>query len=119
MKSMEPAMIATPAAYRSEHNNSATRRRWPGLRVPGPWPFSGERPAPAIRSVVAHLRWIGIHLAWLMAGLSLGCLTAAEKNPNSACLDCHSDKTLSKTNSLGKEISLFVDEARFAGTVHQ
>ncbi|HVV73826.1 MAG TPA: hypothetical protein VHI52_20345, partial [Verrucomicrobiae bacterium] len=39
-------------------------------------------------------------------------------NPNSACLDCHSDKTLSKTNAAGKEISLFVDAAKFAGTVH-
>jgi cytochrome b subunit of formate dehydrogenase len=44
---------------------------------------------------------------------------AAELIPNSACLDCHSDKTLSKTNALGKEISLFVDQAKFAATVHR
>jgi len=52
--------------------------------------------------------------------LAVGTLpsSAAEKNPNTACLDCHSDKTLSKTNTLGKEVSLFVDEARFVGTVH-
>ena len=37
---------------------------------------------------------------------------AADKNPNSACLECHSDKTLTKTNAAGKEVSLFVDEAR-------
>jgi cytochrome b subunit of formate dehydrogenase len=42
----------------------------------------------------------------------------AQKNPNSACLDCHSDKTLFRTNSAGQGISLFVDEAKFAGTVH-
>jgi len=37
-------------------------------------------------------------------------LTAAEIK-NSACLVCHSDKTLTTTNAAGKEISLFVDEA--------
>ncbi|MCY2924863.1 MAG: cytochrome c3 family protein, partial [Planctomycetota bacterium] len=40
------------------------------------------------------------------------------KSPNSACLECHSDKTLSKTNAAGKEVSLFVDEARLKATVH-
>jgi cytochrome b subunit of formate dehydrogenase len=44
---------------------------------------------------------------------------AAEKNPNAACLDCHSDKTLTKTNAAGKEISLFVDEHRFMAGVHK
>ncbi len=43
---------------------------------------------------------------------------AADKSPNSACLECHSDKTLTKTNAAGKEISLFVDEARLKATVH-
>ena len=45
--------------------------------------------------------------------------SAAAKNPNSDCFDCHSDKTLYKTNAAGKGISLFVDEARFAATVHK
>ncbi|HVV70021.1 MAG TPA: cytochrome b/b6 domain-containing protein, partial [Verrucomicrobiae bacterium] len=45
--------------------------------------------------------------------------TAAEEIRNSACLDCHSDKTLSKTNAAGKEISLFVDEAKLAASVHK
>ena len=52
-------------------------------------------------------------------GLTPFSLQAAEKNPNAACLDCHADKTLSKTNSAGKEISLFIDEALFASTVHK
>src|SRR5215471_21222860 len=43
----------------------------------------------------------------------------AEPIKNSACLDCHSDKSLSKTNSAGKEISLFVDEAKLAASVHK
>lgn len=39
--------------------------------------------------------------------------------PNSACLDCHSDKTLNKTNAAGREISLFVDPARLGASVHK
>src|ERR1035441_8603624 len=31
---------------------------------------------------------------------------AAEPIKNSACLDCHADKTLTKTNAAGKEVSL-------------
>ncbi len=44
---------------------------------------------------------------------------AAESNPNSACLDCHSDNTLSKTNAAGKEVSLFVDAAKLAASMHK
>src|ERR1041384_1770647 len=43
----------------------------------------------------------------------------AEEIKNSACLDCHSDKTLSKTNAAGKEISLFVDETKLAASIHK
>lgn len=38
---------------------------------------------------------------------------------NSGCLDCHSDKTLYKTNAAGKAISLFVDESKLASSVHR
>src|ERR1039457_205085 len=62
------------------------------------------------------VRIILILLAWCWFGL-LPAL-AADKSPNSACLDCHSDKTLTKTNAAGKEVSLFVDEARLKATVH-
>ncbi len=60
-------------------------------------------------------------LACLGLGPGLGALSslAADKGPNSACLECHSDKTLTKTNAAGKEISLFVDQARLAATVHK
>jgi len=37
---------------------------------------------------------------------------------NSDCLDCHSDNTLYKTNSAGKAISLFVDQAKLAASAH-
>jgi cytochrome b subunit of formate dehydrogenase len=56
----------------------------------------------------------------LLAGCGLGLLSAvADKSPNSACLECHSDKTLSKTNAAGKEVSLFVDEAKLKATLHK
>jgi formate dehydrogenase gamma subunit len=37
---------------------------------------------------------------------------------DSDCLDCHGDNTLTETNSAGKVISLFVDSARLATSVH-
>ena len=44
-------------------------------------------------------------------------LTAQSKD-DQVCLDCHSDKTLTKTKN-GKVISLFVNGKSFAGTVHE
>jgi len=38
---------------------------------------------------------------------------------NSDCLECHSDKTLYKTNAAGKAVSLFVDPARLAASAHK
>ncbi len=49
--------------------------------------------------------------------ISFGAL-AAEALKDSDCLDCHSDNTLSKTNSAGRAISLFVDKAKLAASVH-
>ena len=46
-------------------------------------------------------------------------VSAAEPIKNSACLDCHGDKTLTKTNAAGKEVSLFVDVAKLAASVHK
>jgi cytochrome b subunit of formate dehydrogenase len=37
---------------------------------------------------------------------------------NSDCLACHGDKDFSRTGAGGKTESLFVDEARFAGSIH-
>jgi len=66
-----------------------------------------------LNPMLARLFILFILLGWVP--VSFG----ADKGPNSACLDCHSDKTLTKTNATGKAISLFVDEARFAATVHK
>jgi formate dehydrogenase gamma subunit len=57
---------------------------------------------------------------WLWAALLISLqLTASAGLKNSDCLDCHSDKTLSKTNAAGKEVSLFVDVGRLGASVHQ
>jgi formate dehydrogenase gamma subunit len=45
--------------------------------------------------------------------------SAAQALKDSDCLDCHDDKTLSKTGANGKKISLFVDKARLAASVHR
>jgi len=49
----------------------------------------------------------------------LAAASAAEPIKNSACLECHADKTLTKTNAAGKEVSLFVDVAKLAASVHK
>src|ERR1017187_4385928 len=49
----------------------------------------------------------------------LAAVSAAEQIKNSACLDCHADKTLTKTNAAGKEVSLFVDVAKLSASVHK
>ncbi len=38
---------------------------------------------------------------------------------NNDCLVCHADNTLTATNAAGRAISLFVDEAKFAASVHK
>lgn len=43
----------------------------------------------------------------------------SEEIKNSACMDCHADKTLYRTNSAGKGISVFVDETKLAASVHR
>lgn len=45
--------------------------------------------------------------------------TAAAALMDSDCLECHSDKTLTRTNASGKEISLFVDAAKLAASAHR
>ncbi len=63
--------------------------------------------------------WLGCLLAASVMAAGAGKAGAAEEIKNSACLDCHSDQTLFKTNAAGKAISLFVDEAKLAASVHR
>jgi formate dehydrogenase gamma subunit len=57
----------------------------------------------------------------LLAGLPLivPSLSAAEPIKDSACMDCHEDKELWKTNSSGRAIHLFVDAAKLKASSHK
>src|ERR1051326_1668579 len=50
--------------------------------------------------------------ATLLFAFALGLNAATGEIKNSACLECHSDKTLTTTNAAGTEISFFVDPAK-------
>lgn len=51
--------------------------------------------------------------------LALAAITAAAAPiPNSDCLDCHADKELMGTNRAGRAVSMFIDKAAYAATVH-
>ena len=60
--------------------------------------------------------FLGLAIAMLLASADRAAAAAVLRD--SDCLDCHGDKTLSKTNSAGREISLFVDKARLAASTH-
>ena len=65
------------------------------------------------------LRTPALAAAALLAAWA-GTAAPAPKAPsNSDCLECHGDKTLSKTNAAGKAVSLFVDAARYTNSVHR
>lgn len=64
--------------------------------------------------------------AWAMAALltaaafsSSASAAAAEKSINTSCLECHSDRTLWKTNTAGQAVWLYIDEAKFNAGVHK
>jgi formate dehydrogenase gamma subunit len=57
--------------------------------------------------------------AYLILGAAVPARSAEAEIKNSVCLECHSDKTLTKTNATGKEVSLFVDEAKLAASIHK
>ena len=52
----------------------------------------------------------------VLSALALG--SSARAIDNSDCFACHGDKDLVKTNSAGKAVSLFVDEKKFAVSIH-
>jgi cytochrome b subunit of formate dehydrogenase len=56
----------------------------------------------------------------VLSGAALLYATAARADTieNAACLACHSSEDLVTTDSAGKEVSLYVDEARFATSIH-
>jgi len=52
---------------------------------------------------------------WLVMAIRLAAVAAMSDDD---CLVCHSDNTLALTNKTGRAISLFVDKARLAASVH-
>ncbi|MBI5388018.1 MAG: cytochrome b/b6 domain-containing protein [Verrucomicrobia bacterium] len=58
-------------------------------------------------------------LFFSLAGLEAGWAATPKPPSNSDCLECHSDKTLAKTNEAKQVTSLFVDQARYANSVHR
>jgi cytochrome b subunit of formate dehydrogenase len=50
--------------------------------------------------------------------LNLWWARSAQAIDNSDCFVCHSDATLTKTNAAGKAVSLFVDEQKYAASIH-
>ncbi|MEY2465961.1 MAG: hypothetical protein QOD03_482 [Verrucomicrobiota bacterium] len=69
-----------------------------------------------VRALV--VRWTVVGLALLLFVDGNFNASAAPILKDSSCLDCHSDQTLFRTNSAGKGISLFVDKAKLAASIH-
>jgi formate dehydrogenase gamma subunit len=62
---------------------------------------------------------MGIRLILTLTASFLGMtFLAAAEIKDSDCLDCHSDKTMTATNAAGRVVSLFVDPAALAASVH-
>ncbi len=62
---------------------------------------------------------ISSKIVWGVLCFALAATVMAAPAPSdSDCLDCHGLETLSKTNNAGREISLFVDQARLTASVH-
>jgi len=80
------------------------------------YPYAAESSSSMV--LTKHGRgWISSTFFVLLALISA--CPAAEAIKNSVCLECHGDKTLTKTNSAGKEVSLFVDAAKLAASMHK
>lgn len=65
---------------------------------------------------------MGVWGTRLLVGAALGIvlqLSASAGLKDSDCLDCHGDKTLTKTNASGKAVSLFVDVAKLHASAHK
>lgn len=72
---------------------------------------------PTVGGVALARAWaFRLALSLLAGGLAPG--QAADVIPDADCLMCHEDTELSRTNADGRTLSLFVDAARFGGSVH-
>lgn len=67
----------------------------------------------------AFSRYAGRLAGAALLGLALSARGAGGPIKNSECLDCHGDRTLTTTNAAGREISLYVEVAKLAASVHR
>lgn len=65
------------------------------------------------------LRRIPVVWLALLLALTFRPISTAAALKDSDCLDCHSDQTLFRTNTAGRQISLFVDAARLKLSAHK
>ncbi len=80
------------------------------------------RPAGPRSGAGGLLRWFRRWRWMVLIGVLPGATAVTgycEEIKNSACMDCHADKTLYRANSAGKSLSMFVDETRLAASVHR
>jgi len=78
------------------------------------------RLAASCAAQVHEISGLALLAAWVLACLGLACAASgAEPIKDSACLDCHADKTLYKTNAAGKAVWLYVDQAKLKASVHK
>jgi cytochrome b subunit of formate dehydrogenase len=82
------------------------------------WRAGGSQISGAVRSLFAGLVLASLFAGLVLASLAGWSLPAAETAAKEDCMDCHKDNTLFKTNAAGVAISLFVDQARYAKSVH-
>jgi cytochrome b subunit of formate dehydrogenase len=95
----------------SERNEISLKPRTAGPGAIGSGPRLNQGPT-------SGRRWRQLASAaclWLATLPALHAATIA----NSDCLQCHSDKTLIITNSAGKAVSLYVDAALLAASMHR
>ena len=83
-------------------------RGWPTC----PRLLSGWYPAARIIGCAILAGWIG----FIDCGSAQG---ADETIADDTCLECHSDKDLTKETADGKEVSIFVDQAKLKGSAHK
>jgi formate dehydrogenase gamma subunit len=111
---MTDSRLAVPAGERSAtFPLPSTFAGLPESAAPGGW----LRPEGWPRTI-RNSRWVVIAVTGLILGWS-ALAAYSEEIKNSACMECHADKTLYRTNSGGKGISMFVDEAKLAASIHR
>jgi len=73
---------------------------------------------PIVMSMGSGQRTLKMALTGLWLVLAAGAMAAPVMSDDD-CLVCHADNTLTTTNAAGRTISLFVDQARLAASVHR